>query len=178
MKAKVQAKINELSKRVEGRCKLPTIIVKYDLKSKRVLGSVLHNNFMNITTMRLNEGLLKEFGDKYINEVVVHEFAHIVVRSMYPTGVNRGKKVNAHGKEFKNVCSFFGIEGKSTTSLFTNSETLKSAVPTKSRKFFVHRCACSEHPVGATVHNKIICGARYMCKNCKTDLQKEYTIKG
>ena len=62
----------------------------------------------NQITMLLNPNLLKEFTHDYIQEVVSHEFAHIVIYCLYPSGYNKyNNKVQPHGKEFKAVCSWF-----------------------------------------------------------------------
>jgi len=178
LSTKVDKKLKELSKYAKKEWDVDfKYEVQYTLKSIRALGqfyqTTIRGNKINI--IELNKELLLEYGDTYINEVVIHEFAHAVVRNIYPTGRNGYKKVMPHGKEFKAICSHFGISGKSTTSLFSDSAMLESK---RKSNTFTYYCACDTHKLSTTRHNKIQRGtASYRCNKCKEVLsQKKYEI--
>lgn len=100
---------------------IPKFDIRYDLYGLQILGMANYT----LQIMRLHSPLLLEYGNIYIEDVVVHEFAHFVVAHLYPDGRNGdGKKVTGHGKEFKHVCGVFGIEGKTTTALYCDSKSL------------------------------------------------------
>lgn len=143
--------------------------LSYDLDSVNTLGMFVPKT----KTMRLNIKLLKEYRKLYIDDVVVHEFAHMVVRALYPTRMNGYRKVTDHGREFKAVCSWFGIDGKATTPLFNDSKTMKKSKPSNT---FTYSCSCENrtHELSKIRHNKIRYGkASYRCSICKEDLVKD-----
>jgi SprT protein len=127
-------------------------------------------------TIHFNAKLLEEYGEVYINEVVVHEYAHAIVEILYPwkpsLNPHNNFNIKPHGSEFKSVCEVFGIEGKSTTNLFKNSTILK-------KKTFPYTCDCTDkiHNISLIRHNKIIKkNASYTCKHCHERIvNSEYT---
>jgi SprT protein len=164
---KVNSKAEELIKYSKQNWDIDlALVVNYNLKSIRALGSCLTRN--GITTISLNKDLLIEFKELYINDVFIHEVAHAVVDNMYPDGYNdyTEERVRPHGKEFKTVCSHFGIDGKATTSLFKNSKSRKSNIKT-----FKYHCGCRDFNLTIIRHNKILKGASYKCKNCGKPLK-------
>jgi SprT protein len=169
-KSDVKAKIKELKAYAlkEWDIKV-TFNIDYKLDSVRTLGSY----HPGTKTMSLNANLLKEFGTLYIDDIVVHEFAHAVVAKLFPNGLNGRKKVMPHGKEFKAVCSHFGIDGRATTSLFNNSKSMK-----KSNKLtFSYTCDCGhDHQLSKTKHNRILKGTNYLCGLCKSRLVKKEEV--
>jgi len=167
MKIKVQKKINQLKKYTKRQWNIDIdISIKYSLSSARILGTCEY--IQGSCILNLNENLLNEYKDIYINEVVVHEFAHAVIFNLYKGGYNGYKKIMPHGKEFKAVCSHFGIVGRATTNLFKNSTTrLKSS----NRQYYTYNCGCNDnHEISSTIHNRISRGAIYTCKRCKKPL--------
>jgi len=142
-----------------------TFNINYKLDSVRALGTY----HAGTKTMSLNANLLKEYGTLYIEDVVVHEFAHAVIGLLYPTRMNGYRKVTAHGREFKAVCSHFGIDGKATTSLFNDSITMKKSNVTR----FSYSCNCGyNHQLTKIKHNKVLRGSSYRCSMCKAILEK------
>lgn len=133
-KEKVQEAINFVRKRADliYDVDIGEFDVRYDLTTQNALGKVVYQN--NGITMRLNPLLLEENADLYIQEVVLHELAHIIVNKRFPTGYDNHKRVQPHGREFKAVCRIFGTNGKLTTSAFNNSQALKKASMVKQIK--------------------------------------------
>lgn len=165
---KVDLKIKTLKEIAEKnfKTKIPEFQIDYDLNGTSSLGMVSYDLGFNKPRMRLHYNLLKEFGEQYINEVVTHEFAHIVIRNLFPTGFNGRKKVNAHGTEFKAVCSHFGIVGKSTTGLFTHAESIKK------NNTFSYSCGCMVHELSLVKHNRMKRGQFYKCSVCGNRLEQ------
>lgn len=170
-RGKVSDKVIELKKimrEVYPGVKVPTFTIDYSLNSSKTLGRANHVQ----STMSLNEKILNEFGDLYIDEIVVHEFAHFVVKALYPFGMNSAtrRRVMPHGKEFKKVCAVFGISGKSTTNLFSESKVLEEKKSTLKRH--PYHCGCRIHEVSTRKHNLIQNKNRVrICKLCKGQLK-------
>ena len=141
-----------------------SVNISYSLDSARALGQYQRSS----KTIFLNPKLLEEYGELYIEDTVVHEFAHAVVHFKYPTGYSYRKRVMPHGRQFKAICSHFGNDGKATSSLFNNSTSMKK-VNRQAR--FTYKCSCQVHEITKTRHNKILRGANYTCKTCKTSLR-------
>jgi len=164
MKTTVQSKINELQSYTLKEWNLNVqVTVDYKVDSVRILGT--YSAFYRLIS--LNEKLLNEFGSVYINEIVVHEFAHAVVDFMFPTGYNGRRKVQSHGKEFRAICSHFGISGKATSNLFNDSKTIKKT----NTRTFTYGCGCNETlQLSKIRHNKVLRGTEYRCSICHKKL--------
>lgn len=166
----VQNKILELrkySKKTWGVS--PEMKVRFDINSISVLGEANHRE----GSMRLNKHLLYEFKDVYIDEVVVHEYAHFVVNALKKTGFFYAN-TKPHGKEFKTICRHFGISGKATTNTFSNSEYLKNKKEklNTSRNSAVYFCDCNDHVVVSSIlHKNMENGRMYSCPKCKSLLR-------
>ncbi len=170
-KEKVLDIINDLRKKTEDIFKgiqLPNFYINYNLTSLDTLGAVKHD----LNEMRLNEYLLNENFSLYISEIVEHEFAHFVVRALYPKQYNKERKKNitSHGFEFKEVCKKLKIKGHhASTSAFDNSPYLNSL--TKKSTRWSYACSCdTEHFISTRKHNLIQNGKDYLCVNCETSI--------
>ena len=144
--------------------------IVYDMHGTSTFGQVNYGRSYETTKLRLHPTLLSEFRDIYINRTVIHEFAHVVVRSLYKNGYNGAKRVTSHGKEFKNVCRLLGHAGVGTASndLYKDSKFLKAKRKTRVR--FSYVCECDSHEVTKMVHNRIQSGRFYTCRSCKASL--------
>jgi len=124
IKTNINEKIEGLKKKTFNKFNVhvPSFHIRYDVYDPVILGMANYQ----LKIMRLHPMLLLEYGDKYVEEVVTHEFAHFAVAHMYPRGVNQdGKRVGAHGTEFNMVCVALGIVGSATTDTFIGSKALK-----------------------------------------------------
>lgn len=127
MKKKVYDKKNELHKLIQNHFGKHIYIdarINFDLNSNRVLGYSQYNSedINAYCDISLNEKLLEEFGDVYIHEVFVHEYAHACVDLIY-SGYTR-----PHGKEFKFICTdiFHSPDIiKRSTNTFQKSKNLR-----------------------------------------------------
>lgn len=103
--------------------------------------------------MWLHRGVLEEYGQVFIDDVVAHEFAHAVVSNMYPDGCDEnGKKIRSHGKEFKKVCRAFGICEMAKTPLFRESVWVRGYRSGKMR----YKCGCKIHLLSKVMHNRLV----------------------
>jgi len=175
LKNLVKEKQRELESIIENRLgviTLPTVDVDYKLNSSRTLGlcySTPLYNFDSVSfvhTISLNPDLLLEFKEVYIEEVFVHEYSHAIVAEFY---YNKTKRVLPHGKEFKEVCAWFGIEGKARTKTFNESKTIVKK--RRKKNSWTYKCSCKNHKLTTIRHNKAQkMKASYSCKLCKTKL--------
>jgi len=176
MLIKLEQKIKELNQIVIEKWWeniIPKFDIDFSLSSSSKLGSVVYRKKwidLEIPIMKLNKDLLYEFKDLYIRDVVIHEYAHLVVYKLFPNRYNWNKKVMPHWKEFKAVCSYFWIDWSSTTSTFRNSEVLKKK-KNKIKKW-TYKCDCSIHEVSTQRHNKIQRWIKYVCRKCHWYLRK------
>ncbi len=125
IKTNINEKIEGLKKKTFNKFNVhvPSFHIRYDVYDPVILGMANYQ----LKIMRLHPMLLLEYGDKYVEEVVTHEFAHFAVAHMYPRGVNQdGKRVGAHGMEFNSVCGALGIVGSPTTDTFIGSKALRT----------------------------------------------------
>lgn len=152
MKTKIENKVSDLliqvsSLALAGELEVPEI--KFDLKGQnagsfRVMGDKC--------TLRFNFELLKENKKDFLRYIVPHEVAHYVTFRLYG-------RVRPHGKEWRNIMRFLGIEN-----------------PRRCHSFNVHpwiyRCGCREHYVSQRQHSWILKGKKaYRCRDCKEKIE-------
>ncbi|MDF7670506.1 SprT family zinc-dependent metalloprotease [Orbaceae bacterium ESL0721] len=115
----------------------------------RSKGSIAGSAYLTRWEIQLNRTLLCENGTPFIEEVVPHELAHLLVYKQYG-------RVKPHGKEWQNIMrTVLGREAK-TTHCFSVS-----------RPTYVYICACQEHHLTLIRHNKIQKNnTQYFCKKC------------
>jgi len=153
LKKRVEQKISDLQKISKNLFKVsPKVTVTYNLDSVNSIGRAS----LPKKEIQLNENLLEEFGDKYIDEVVSHEYAHIVVDEREKLGHYWNSNVKPHGKEFKSVCRVFGCSGKASISMFNDSGYLISKEKQRNKRLFKCGCACRTPKLLSIIrHNKV-----------------------
>lgn len=118
-------------------------------------GTTAGSAYLKEWEIRLNAVLLIENGDSFINEVIPHELAHLLVYQVF------GRKgIAPHGKEWKWMMEHvLDVPAKRTHRFEVTS--------VKSRTFTYH-CACSTtHELTIRRHNKIVRGEnQYLCRKC------------
>ncbi|WP_306587523.1 SprT family zinc-dependent metalloprotease [Hafnia paralvei] len=102
--------------------------------------------------IRLNPVLLLENGQAFIDEVVPHELAHLLVYKQFG-------KVSPHGREWQWMMGHvLGIEPR---------RTHKFGVESVSGKTYPYRCACQLHQLTVRRHNKVMRKeSEYRCRQC------------
>jgi SprT protein len=123
---------------------LPTITFK--LKGRRGGYAMAYKNFIAI-----NNEMLHRNGEAFIKDVPGHEAAHIIARKIYPFATD------SHGVEWANVMRNVAYQEPKRCHDF--------AVVTKNEYF----CKCTDTIyVSTIVHNRILKGASYSCKKCRS----------
>lgn len=105
--------------------------------------------------IKFNAILFKQNKSEFFQQVVVHEVAHLIVFQQYG-------KVRPHGKEWQYVMhSVFNCPAQTTHTLDISDVVGKQ---------FAYQCQCGSHQLTIRRHNKVLKGARYLCKNCNSEL--------
>ena len=106
--------------------------------------------------IRLNPVLLQENQQPFIDEVVPHELAHLLVWKHFG-------RVAPHGKEWKWMMeSVLGVPARRTHQFELQSVR---------RNTFPYRCKCQEHQLTVRRHNRVVRGeAVYRCVHCGEQL--------
>lgn len=105
--------------------------------------------------IRFNPILLQENAPSFIEQVVPHELAHIIVFQQFG-------RVQPHGKEWKMVMeSVFHLPAE----IYHNFDL------TNVQKQVLYQCACQTHALSIQRHRAIQQSHRiYLCKHCKAPL--------
>ena len=175
----LQVKVRNL---FQGQLNLPNFSVKFELDHVSHLGAVEYKGIEDRITkkfqilninMNLSPYLLEEFQELYVNYVIPHEFAHVVMNTIFPHDVQRDQNMDDHGKEFKIICEQLGYPhvGNSGTGLFAKSQFM-NANHVGGRPFFEYRCDCKQHKIGSANHIKMENGGECKCKSCGNALTK------
>lgn len=127
----------------------PTIL--YNVRGLKAGVAYLERN-----EVRFNPVLLQENGLEFVNQVVPHELAHILVYQLFG-------RVQPHGSEWKIMMeSVLGVPAK-TYHYFDTSNVTKQ---------FAYQCHCQTHQLSTRRHNAIVRNGKvYLCKKCKGKLQ-------
>lgn len=102
--------------------------------------------------IRLNPVLLIENQQQFIDEVVPHELAHLLVFHQFG-------RVPPHGKEWRWVMeSVLQVSARRTHQFEISSVQSKT---------FPYRCACQQHHLTVRRHNRVLRGeSEYRCRQC------------
>ncbi|EJR0220844.1 SprT family zinc-dependent metalloprotease [Raoultella planticola] len=102
--------------------------------------------------IRLNPVLLLENQQAFIDEVVPHELAHLLVWKHFG-------RVAPHGKEWKWMMeSVLGVAARRTHRFELDSVRQNT---------FPYRCQCQQHQLTVRRHNRVVRGeATYRCVRC------------
>jgi len=111
--------------------------------------------------IRYNDYIAARYFDHFVKQTVIHEVSHHIVYQ-----ITRGYRVKAraHGPEWQAIMKRFGV----TPDRCHDYDV--SDIPGKRQRRFTYRCACMEHQISTTRHNRIKKGHRYFCKICQTEL--------
>lgn len=126
----------------------PTPTVSYEVKGLKAGVAYLQQN-----EIRLNPVLLSENGSAFVQQVVPHELAHLLVYQQFG-------RVAPHGKEWKMVMeTVLGVPAHTYHCFDTTSVQGER---------FQYRCACQTHALSLRRHQAITQHRRqYLCRQCK-----------
>lgn len=107
--------------------------------------------------IRLNPVLLLENQQSFIDEVVPHELAHLLVWQHFG-------RVAPHGKEWKWMMqTVLGVSPRRTHQF---------AVQSVQAKTFAYYCLCQQHQLTVRRHNRVLRGeTQYRCTRCAEQLR-------
>ncbi|TBR38573.1 SprT family zinc-dependent metalloprotease [Marinomonas agarivorans] len=112
--------------------------------------------YLQRNEIRLNLYMYQQNPKKFIDTVIPHEVAHLLVFHLY------GSKVRPHGREWQNIMSNLYDLTPDRTHDFT---------PKPPSQLFEYQCSCQKHTLSIRRHNKVKQGAQYFCRNCKAILE-------
>jgi SprT protein len=124
--------------------------------SFKLRGKAAGKAYLQLNEIRLNPVLLQENRPAFIDEVVPHEFAHLIVHQVFG-------KVRPHDKEWQMVMEkVLSVPARTTHSF---------AVESVQGKTFEYRCGCETHALTIRRHNKVQRQQnRYLCRQCGQSL--------
>ncbi|MCV2402789.1 SprT family zinc-dependent metalloprotease [Marinomonas sp. C2222] len=112
--------------------------------------------------VRFNPFMYQQDPASFIETVVPHEVAHIIIFQIY------GSKVKPHGKEWQAMMmKVYGLKPDRTHQFDT-------PLPKES---YEYHCSCECYQFSKQRHNRAQKGVEYICKICKTTLQYIKTNK-
>jgi len=112
--------------------------------------------YLQRNLIKINPTLFSNNREEFLQQVIAHEVAHLIVFQHYG-------KVRPHGKEWQHVMNNAFKLPASTTHHFDIKEVVG--------KQFSYYCACTTHQLSIIRHNKILRGESYLCRHCKTTLR-------
>ncbi|RKS84601.1 SprT protein [Orbus hercynius] len=121
-------------------------------------GSIAGSALLQQWQIQLNLAMLLDNHSQFIDEVVPHELAHLIVYQKFG-------HVKPHGKEWQSVMTeVFKLAARRTHTFRLPESTI--------RQQYHYYCQCKNHLLTAIRHNKIRHHqAQYYCKNCRSLLQ-------
>ncbi|MBJ7222762.1 MULTISPECIES: SprT family zinc-dependent metalloprotease [unclassified Brenneria] len=115
-------------------------------------GSTAGSAWLQHWEIRLNPVLLQENQQSFVDEVVPHELAHLLVFARFG-------KVAPHGKEWRWMME----EVLQTPARRTHRFAVKSV----QGKTFPYQCGCRQHELSVRRHNRVLRGeTEYRCRHC------------
>ncbi len=129
--------------------------------------------FLIQNRINFNPVFLVENFQEYINQVIPHEVAHLIVFQVYGKQRNLNKSffrkrsipVKPHGEEWRHLMeSVFGADAFTTHNFDTASLGIKT---------FTYQCGCQTIELTTRRHNRIRNGVSYRCKRCNVELVKK-----
>jgi SprT protein len=134
---------------------IPEPSVRFDLR-----GLTAGEACLETRSLRYNETLLLRHGREFLDEIIPHEVAHLVVAAVWP----RRPRPRPHGWQWKEVMAFFGVPARRCHSF--------EAEPARRVRRFTYRCDCTRpHLLTKRAHLRIRRGtAEYRCRTCRNVL--------
>lgn len=131
---------------------LEPVEVRFDLKG----AAAGQYRFHPRPCIRYNAELAAQQFEAFCARTPPHEVAHHVVARFH-----EGRRVRPHGPEWQSVMRAFGLEPSRCHDFDLEGVT------TRRQRRYRYRCACREHELSATRHNRMVRGERiYICRSC------------
>ncbi|WP_235898718.1 SprT family zinc-dependent metalloprotease [Parahaliea maris] len=111
--------------------------------------------------IRYNPWIFAKYYRENLEDTVPHEVAHYIVHTLY-----QRRRVAPHGREWRAVMDLLGV---APTVTFDRD---LSDIPQRRQRTHPYRCACRDHELSTTRHNRVQRGTgRYLCRYCGVKLQ-------
>lgn len=111
--------------------------------------------------IRYNPWIFARYFAENLATTVPHEVAHYAVYRAFP-----GRRVRPHGREWRSVMHALDADPAVTFDLDI------SGLPRRQQRQHRYECACREHALSTTRHNRVRTGrARYACLQCRGELR-------
>jgi SprT protein len=107
-----------------------------------------------IHVLRFNPYLLARHFDESLHSTVPHEVAHYAVAS-----IHQGKRL-PHGPEWRGIMKLLGADASVTHGFAVNE------AETRRQRRWPYHCACREHALSTTRHQRALRGTKYLCRAC------------
>jgi len=107
--------------------------------------------------IKFNPLLFAQNRAEFFSQIVAHEVAHLIVYQHYG-------KVRPHGREWQLVME----QIFSCPAVTTHSLDISDVIG----KLFNYHCLCTEHQLTVRRHNKVLRGAKYLCRCCRGELKR------
>lgn len=130
--------------------------ILFDLKGRSAGLLVIHRSGQ--MKIRYNSALLTQYGERFLEQTVPHEVAHLIARRLY------GPSIRPHGREWQSIMRYFKVPANRCHSFDTSSSAARSM------RYFDYHCLCRQHRLSAIRHNRIISGVTYLCRACGSSL--------
>lgn len=145
---------NKAKKEFKIKKKKMKIPIKYDLRSKRIIGQFCKIGKKRY--FRFNTYFIEMNEEKYL-ETVKHEFAHLVASILY-------KNIKPHGKEWKEIMrKLEAKEIKATTKRYQEDIKIE-----ENKNKIEGECKCQTHYLKEFDAKKIALGEKeFKCLKCK-----------
>ena len=124
----------------------------------RQRGTIAGSAHLSRNLIKLNSTLFSQNRDYFIEQVIPHELAHILVYQMHWP-----KRVRPHGKEWKFIMQ----------EVFHKQALVKHSLDVSSvgMRQVAYHCSCSRVMLSIIRHNKVVKGKQtYVCKECHQTL--------
>ncbi|MBU2977057.1 SprT family zinc-dependent metalloprotease [Alteromonas sp. C1M14] len=111
--------------------------------------------FLQQNRINLHPILFVENRQGFFDDVIPHEISHLLTYQLFG-------RVKPHGREWQLIMQdVFHVPAKTTHSFdLTNVQT----------NTMMYQCECGDVPLTLRRHNKVLRGARYLCRRCNNTL--------
>ncbi|MFC6276719.1 SprT family zinc-dependent metalloprotease [Psittacicella hinzii] len=160
---------------------MPEPEVHFDIVSRNTAGFARFPN-----ELHLNLHFLLRDKEQFVNTVVGHEFAHLIIFYLVKKGY-LPKSTPGHGRAWKDMMRFLGLDPNTYyhEAQISDEDLNLNGLPSlrKQGNKFAYTCDCEGmiHTLGAIRHKRAQAkGARravYNCRNCKQPIKFSHVIE-
>lgn len=152
IRLQVQQKIDQCLRSAERYFNVKLASPTFNFKQR---GRTAGTAYLQKNEMRFNLYMLRQDSEKFIEQVVPHEVAHLVVYQIY------GTDPKPHGPEWVAIMEhLFNVDADRTHDFDVPSP----------KRLFVYQCDCQVHEFTAHRHGRAKRGTQYVCKKCRGSL--------